>query len=168
MVIDNLVDNLQASNISKASFKGELYRARDILLLKPQTYMNLSGESLLSVANFYKIDLADISVIHDDIDIPFGSVRFKRGGSSGGHNGLKSIDKLCGVEYNRVRAGVGRPQHKSMDVAKFVLSDFNTDEKEHLEEMIAHLATASVALAKKGLEGVTSQYSIKKPKLSSC
>jgi PTH1 family peptidyl-tRNA hydrolase len=93
MVIDELISRLGASSISKTSFKGELYKAGDTLLLKPQTYMNLSGESVQAVYHFYDIELDNIVVIHDDLDLAFGAIRVKKGGGHGGHNGLRSIDK---------------------------------------------------------------------------
>jgi PTH1 family peptidyl-tRNA hydrolase len=135
MVVDKLINNLTANNISKKSFEGELYKYKDILLLKPTTFMNLSGKSVQSVANFYKINLDDILVVHDEIDIPFGAIRLKKGGGSGGHNGLKSIDSLVGKEYNRLRLGVGKPEHKSM-VASYVLSDFSNKEQEVLDKFV--------------------------------
>jgi len=80
-------------------------------LLKPTTFMNLSGRSVLAVKNFYKID--EVIVIHDDLDLPFGALRFKSGGGHGGHNGLKSTDAAITAEYIRVRMGIGKPEHKS-------------------------------------------------------
>jgi len=81
--------------------------------------MNLSGESAVLVKNYYKIDNDDIIVIHDDIDLKLGALKFKKGGGNGGHNGLKSIDKHIGSDYYRIRIGVGRPE-KEEDVVKYV------------------------------------------------
>lgn len=124
-VIDRLIDELKAVNITKSAFKGALYKTPQFLLLKPMTYMNLSGESVAAVKNYYKIE--DIIVFHDELDINLGSIRIKRGGSSGGHNGLKSIDLHIGNEYDRVRLGIGRPLHKG-DVTKHVLGNFSKEE----------------------------------------
>lgn len=135
MVIDSLIDDLNPNNISKKSFNGELFKYKDLLFLKPTTFMNLSGKSVQAVASFYKIDLDDILVIHDEIDIPFGAIKLKKGGSSGGHNGLKSIDSLIGKEYNRLRLGVDKPPKKKM-VASYVLSNFNNKEQEVLEKFV--------------------------------
>ena len=100
-----------------------------IILLKPMTFMNLSGESVLAVCSFYKLKPADIIVFHDDMDLPVGKVKVKRGGSAGGHNGLKSIDSNVGTDYLRVRIGIGRPDDKK-DVVDWVLHSFaNTDQK---------------------------------------
>jgi PTH1 family peptidyl-tRNA hydrolase len=125
MVIDKLVDDLKAVNVTKASFKGELYKTPHFYLLKPMTYMNLSGESVQAVASYFKLE--DIVVFHDELDIPLGSIRIKHGGSAGGHNGLKSLDSHIGNAYDRVRLGIGRPEHKS-DVTKHVLGNFSKEE----------------------------------------
>ncbi len=127
-IVDRLISASQANSISKKSFKGELYKASNKLFLKPLTFMNLSGESVRAVMQFYKIDLDDLIVIHDDIDLNLGAIRFKKGGSNGGHNGLKSIDELLGRDYLRVRVGVGKPSRKS-EVVSYVLTPFNSDEE---------------------------------------
>jgi PTH1 family peptidyl-tRNA hydrolase len=159
-VIDKLVDDFNARDISKSSFEGELYRSGNTLFLKPTTFMNLSGKSVIAVKNFFKIDLEDIIVIHDDIDLPFGAVRFKRGGGHGGHNGLKSIDSAIGKDYLRVRVGVDKPKYKSQ-VADYVLGDFTEAEKSKLDILIAHCTKACVELQKVSLNEVKSFYSLK-------
>jgi PTH1 family peptidyl-tRNA hydrolase len=105
----------------------------------------------------------EIVVIHDDLDLPFGTVRIKRGGGHGGHNGLKSIDQHVGKNYIRIRIGIGKPEHKG-EVASYVLSDFTQEEQQELPALIEHCAKASLALLKEPLEVVTSKYSIKKAK----
>jgi len=159
-VIDKLVDDLGARDISKTSFQGKLYRSTNSLFLKPTTYMNLSGKSAQPVKQFFKVELEDIIVIHDDIDLPFGAVRFKRGGGHGGHNGLKSLDASITKEYLRVRIGVGKPEHKSQ-VADYVLHDFCDNEAEKLDRLIAHVAKACVLLNRETINGVKSKYSLK-------
>lgn len=158
MVVDHLVGLIKASNVTKASFQGELFKSDKIHLLKPTTYMNLSGRSVLAVKQFYKIE--KLIVIHDDIDLEFGSLRFKIGGGNGGHNGLKSIDSLLGREYIRVRMGVGKPEHKGM-VADYVLSDFSEEESLKLGEWIEKAAKAALKLVTDSLESVSSGYSQK-------
>ena len=105
-----------------------------VFFLKPQTFMNLSGEAINPFVRYF--DITHTFVIHDDIDIGFGDMRFKYGGSSGGHNGLKSIDSFMGDTYFRLRFGVGRSANKN--VVEYVLSDFNAQEREQLEGLIAH------------------------------
>ncbi|MBQ3565144.1 MAG: aminoacyl-tRNA hydrolase [Alphaproteobacteria bacterium] len=107
---------------------------RKILLAKPVTFMNLSGRAVRFLMDFFKIPLSKICVIHDDIDLPFGRVKTKIGGGNGGHNGLKSIDNLAGVDYWRIRIGVGRPAEKSM-VVSYVLSKFSEDQQPRLDEI---------------------------------
>jgi len=128
LAVDYLIQKRNARKIN-SSFKGDLYKTSDFLLLKPSTFMNLSGESVVLVKNYYKIDNEDIIVIHDDIDLKLGALKFKRGGGHGGHNGLKSIDKHIGNDYYRIRIGVGRPKSKE-EVIDFVLSDFKEEELE--------------------------------------
>ncbi len=159
-VIDKLVAELSARNISKASFYGELYRQGDLFFLKPTTFMNLSGKSVLAVKQFFKIDTEDIIVIHDDIDLQFGAVRFKKGGGDGGHNGLKSIDSSIGKEYYRIRIGVGKPEHKGQ-VADYVLHPFDSEEEAKIEALIDHTAKAAIALTKEPFEEVRTHYSLK-------
>ena len=112
-------------------FKGELAETsiggERVLLLKPQTFMNASGEAVLAAASFYKIPPGDIVVIHDEIDLKPGKLRVKRGGGSAGHNGLRSIDALLGADYWRVRVGVGHPGVKEL-VQPYVLQNFAAEE----------------------------------------
>ncbi|MEA1953771.1 MAG: aminoacyl-tRNA hydrolase [Campylobacterota bacterium] len=159
-VIDKLVNDQKARDISKTSFQGKLYRSANTFFLKPTTYMNLSGKSLQAVKHFYKIELEDILVIHDDIDLPFGALRFKKGGGHGGHNGLKSIDAYITKEYLRVRIGVGKPEHKSQ-VANYVLHDFSEKEHQLLAKLIEHVAQACRVLVTGELNEVKSKYSLK-------
>lgn len=158
MVIDELVRRNSAQRLSSSSFKGELYRYSNHFLLKPLTFMNLSGESIQAVKNFYKID--EVVVIHDDLDLPFGAVRFKRGGGHGGHNGLKSTDEKITKEYARVRLGIGKPEHRG-EVSSYVLSDFNEEESKHLSCWITHACEAIEHLDRNSLEDVSSKYSVK-------
>jgi PTH1 family peptidyl-tRNA hydrolase len=159
-VIDKLVSDFGANEISKSSFQGELFKSSNILLLKPTTFMNLSGNSVQAVKNFYKIELEDIIVVHDDIDLPFSALRFKNGGGHGGHNGLRSIDAMVGKEYVRVRMGVDKPIHKSQ-VADYVLHAFSKEEDAVLSPWIEHTVSAIKELKSKSLVEVKSKYSLK-------
>jgi len=158
MVIDELVRRHNAQKLSSSSFNGELFKFSNHFLLKPFTYMNLSGNSIQAVKKFYKVD--EVVVIHDDLDLPFGTLRFKHGGGHGGHNGLKSTDEMIGREYTRVRLGIGKPQHKG-EVASYVLSDFSSAEAEHLSSWISHACEAIESLLEDSLEDVSSKYTIK-------
>ncbi len=158
MVIDHLIDDLSPQNITKSTFKGELYRARDLFLLKPATYMNLSGESVLAVSRYYKIE--DIIVIHDELDIELGRIKLKHGGSSGGHNGLKSIDAHIGNAYDRIRIGISRPP-RGVDVISHVLSDFRKEEWECVDKVVKIAAKIALELAGSDLKTVQSHYPAK-------
>ena len=158
MVIDALVAKYNAHKISTPA-NAELFKFQNHFLLKPLTYMNLSGDAIAQVKNFYKID--DVVVIHDDLDLPFGAVRLKFGGGHGGHNGLRSTDARIGKEYMRIRMGIGKPEHKG-EVASYVLSDFTTQEAEHLKEWIEHTVEAVLYLLENSLEDTSSKFTIKK------
>ena len=122
-----------------------------VLLLKPQTFMNLSGNSVGKVAQFYKIKPENIIVIHDDKDLALGKIKAKIGGSAGGHNGLKNIDAHIGTEYNRIRIGAGSPKEHNTDTINFVLSRFSKTEMEVLEERLNFVAETINELIKKGI-----------------
>lgn len=160
MAIDVLLAHHSTQEISKTSFQGKLYKSVNALYLKPTTFMNLSGKSVQAVANFYKIDLEHIVVIHDDLDLPFGAVRFKRGGGDGGHNGLKSIDSMMGKDYLRCRIGIGKPAHKT-EVASFVLSPFDQKQEDTLEKLLDHTSNALLQIDKKPINQIQSLYSLK-------
>ena len=120
--------------ISEGTIAGE-----KVLILKPQTWMNSSGESIEAAQQFYKLAPADITVIYDEIDLVPGKSRIKRGGGNGGHNGLRSIDPRIGTDYRRVRLGVGHPGHKDA-VMPHVLGDFSKADREWLEPLLTALA----------------------------
>jgi len=159
-VIDALALDFGARDISKNTFHGQLNRASHTLFLKPNTYMNLSGKSAQPVKQFFKVELDNVIVIHDDIDLPFGALRFKRGGGHGGHNGLKSLDAMIGKEYLRVRVGVGKPEYKTQ-VAEYVLGNFSTEEARILPVLISHVEKACKMLLEEDLNQVKSLYSLK-------
>jgi len=133
----------------RSRFKGEisegLIEGQKCLLLKPQTFMNLSGEAVQAASSFYKIDLKDIIVFHDEIDLPAAKIKIKTDGGNAGHNGLKSISQHVGNAYTRVRMGVGRPVQKSQ-VANFVLKDFSKDDADWLEDALRSLSNHAFLL----------------------
>src|SRR5438552_15650377 len=118
-----------------------------VLLLLPGTYMNESGRAVAEAAHFYKLGLADIIVIHDEIELPPGKVRVKTGGGSAGHNGLRSISAHIGNDYRRVRIGVGHPGDKDL-VHAYVLNDFAKDERHWVEALCDIMADNAEALVK--------------------
>lgn len=138
MVLDALAKQYNV-NYSKNKFQG-LYgeliiNGEKIIFLKPQKYMNLSGEVIKSFLNFYKISISDMLIFHDDLDLPCGKIRIKQKGSSGGHNGLKDIEKNIGTqEYNRVKIGISN--NKEVDTKDYVLGTFSKDDLEKINNSV--------------------------------
>jgi len=160
MVIDEITKNLSLSPINKSNFKAVVLKDKNAIYVKPQTFMNLSGEAIQPICKYYNIPVQNVIIIHDDLDLPFGTIKFKIGGGHGGHNGLKSIDSHCTKEYIRVRIGIGKPQNKQ-DVASFVLSRFSKEEFDKINDIISHTITAIEALQKEDLIEVKSKYTKK-------
>ena len=160
MVIDEITKNLTTSNIQKSNFHSTLEKSAYDLYSKPTTFMNNSGMAVQAIKEYYKLDMEDIIVIHDDIDLPFGTVKFKIGGGHGGHNGLRSIDAHIGKEYIRVRIGVGKPQDKA-DVANYVLNNFSKEELNKLPDIISHTINAIKALKSEDIEQVKTKFTLK-------
>ena len=169
MVIDELIKRQNAQKLSSSSFEGLCYKFQNAgvssenhFLLKPLTFMNLSGNSIVAVKKFYKQE--EVVVIHDDLDLPFGTLRFKYGGGHGGHNGLRSADERISKNYTRVRMGIGRPVNKG-EVASYVLSGFDLSEVPHLDSWIKYACDAVEFLLNNSMEDTSSKYSIKKFKI---
>lgn len=142
MAVDSFIRRY-CFNEFKSKFKGQITEGNiennKVLILKPSTYMNLSGESVSAVCRFYKIPLENVIVFQDDMDLPVGKIKVKRGGSSGGHNGIKSIDSHLGNNYMRVRIGVSKPVLKKQ-VVDWVLSKFSPEDKDILDEKLSLMA----------------------------
>ncbi len=136
-LVDTLAARLKTEMRSESRYKGELGRAASGLrLLKPTTFMNLSGESVAPCATYFRIAPPQVLVVHDELDLPVGSVRLKRGGGHGGHNGLRSIEQMLGTQdYLRIRLGIGHPG-VGRDVASYVLSRPPVAEREAIEAAI--------------------------------
>ena len=160
LVIDEITKNLNTSNINNPNFQSTLLKSGYNLFSKPTTYMNNSGIAVHSIKEYYKIDLENIIVIHDDLDLPFGTVKFKIGGGHGGHNGLRSIDAHIGKDYIRVRIGIGKPADKT-DVANYVLSNFSKEELNKLTDIITHTIKAIEALKTEDIDQVKSKFTLK-------
>ncbi len=167
MVIDRLADML-GCQVNGRKFRGFVGDGRiggeKVVLLKPQTYMNLSGESVRAAMDFYKTEPDHLIVIYDDISLDVGSVRVRAKGSAGGHNGMKNIIACLGTqEYPRVRVGIGDKPAR-MDLADYVLSHFTKKETELLEEAVRNAADAVVMLIEQGPQVAMNHYNkIKKP-----
>jgi peptidyl-tRNA hydrolase, PTH1 family len=131
---------------------------RRVVLVKPRSFMNLAGGPVAGALRFFKVAPADLVVLHDDLDLPFGAVRLKLGGGEGGHNGLRSVSRsLSTRDYLRVRFGIGRPPGR-MDPADFVLRDFGLVERKELPVLLDHAADAVETLLTLGLEPAQNQY----------
>ncbi|MBD7996099.1 aminoacyl-tRNA hydrolase [Arthrobacter sp. Sa2CUA1] len=129
-----------------------------VVLAKPMTYMNLSGGPVSALARFYGIDPAQVIAVHDEIDIPFNTVKLKLGGGEGGHNGLRDISKALGTkDYLRLRVGVGRPPGR-MDTADYVLKDFGSAEAKELPFLISDAADALEILISEGLTAAQQKF----------
>ena len=139
----------------KPKFKGLLTTGdisnKKIYAIKPLTFMNNSGICIRELIEYFRIDVEDIIVFHDDLDIDFGKIKAKLGGSSAGHNGIASIDKFIGKEYSRVRVGIGKPETK-ISVSDYVLNNFNDEEKIELEKITTNIIDSMPILIDKKLD----------------
>jgi PTH1 family peptidyl-tRNA hydrolase len=128
-----------------------------VLLAKPRSFMNVSGAPVLGVRDYYKVPTAQLIVVHDELDVPFGAVRLKSGGGDNGHNGLRSVTGVLGRDYLRVRVGIGRPPGRQ-DPADFVLKDFSTPERKDLDLVVETAADAVVDLVEHGLAAAQNRF----------
>lgn len=130
-----------------------------VYLLKPMTYMNLSGEAVRACMDFYKIDLEDVMILYDDMDTPFGQIRLRYQGSAGGHNGIKSIIQHVGTQsFNRIRIGVSRPPVPGMNIADYVLSNFSKDEASGLVQVLDQTCDAMEYSLKESFERTMAKF----------
>jgi PTH1 family peptidyl-tRNA hydrolase len=162
MVIDELIRDLNLS--LRGGFNGD-YAVSDIFnkrvyFLKPQTYMNLSGDSVSAIANYFKIETDNILVVHDDIDMEFGKFKLKKGGSSGGHNGIRSIITCLGSgDFIRAKCGIGKPEKRSG--RNYVLSKFENDEMVLLSDFLRLAKDAIICYLKCGLKEAMNSFNNK-------
>ncbi len=130
-----------------------------VLLVKPQTFMNNSGEAVQLAAMFYKVPISHILVLSDDISLPVGKIRVRPEGSAGGHNGLKSIiSRLGAQDFPRVKIGVGAKPHPDYDLADWVLSRFSPEEEKALAPALEHAAAAALELIRNGVQSAAAKY----------
>ena len=139
----------------KPKFKGLLTTGtidgKKVYAIKPLTFMNNSGICIRELIEYFKIEAENVIVFHDDLDIDFGKIKTKFGGSSAGHNGIESIDKFIGKEYSRVRVGIGHPKD-DIEVSEHVLQDFNEDEKEEISSITESITDSLSILIDKKLD----------------
>lgn len=138
MAVDKISANHDFSFIEKSKFKAMIasgkIHSHNVILCKPLTYMNLSGYSVQQLANFHKIDVTNIIVLHDEIDLDPAKIKYKLGGGHAGHNGLKSIEACLGDRnFHRIRIGVGRPEDNRFEISDYVLGKFTKSEQQNLE-----------------------------------
>ena len=160
MVIDKLAEKLNVS-VDQNKFKGLYvkfkYHGEDVILLKPQTYMNLSGESVSTLMQFFKIEIEDLLVIYDDLDMPVGKLRLRKTGSAGGHNGIKNIiAHLNSQDFKRIRVGIDR--HKYMKVVDYVLSRFTKEETDAINQGIENAVNAIIDYLDHGFDYIMNRY----------
>ena len=153
-VIDAINQKFKLSK-QKPKFKGLLttgtIEEQKVYAIKPLTFMNSSGICIKELAEYFKIEVKNIFVFHDDMDIDVGKVKVKFGGSSAGHNGIESIDKNIGKNYSRIRIGVGRPKNNSTG-AEHVLDNFSTEEQQSMEDVTKNITESLSVLIKKDLD----------------
>ena len=155
------------SNRSGLSFKEEKkaltckfkHNGNDVLLIKPQKYMNLSGECVIPLMDYYKIPVEKLLVNHDDIDSPYSSVKFQTARGHGGHNGIRNIHQLLGKNnYDRLKIGVSRPSNSKMDVADFVLQNFSKEEEQFLPELLDILSDSLESYISDGFQKTATNF----------
>ena len=153
-IIDSINKKFSLSK-QKPKFKGLLTTGKvgeeKVYAIKPLTFMNNSGICIREVIEYFKIDAEDVMVFHDDLDIDFGKIKAKFGGSSAGHNGIESIDKFIGKDYSRIRIGIGKPT-ENIEVSDYVLQNFNEDEILGLEKISNNITDSISILIKKKLD----------------
>jgi len=165
MVLDQLAllqnisvdQNIFDAHVGKGKIAGD-----SVLLVEPQTFMNLSGIAIRKLTDYFRIDIGDVIVVHDDLDLPFGTIRLKSGGGHGGHKGLISImDHLGGREFLRVRFGIGRPARKTM-VEGYVLEPFSAEEVDRLPQLRQKAAEAVTDILSSGIRAAMEKHHEKK------
>lgn len=161
MLVDRITVRLNARGMkvqSKAIVITATYEDRKLILAKPQTYMNLSGQSVQGLIHFYKLPLTNVLIAHDDLDIPFGTIRIRPGGGPGGQRGMAStIEQLGTKDFPRLRIGIGRPPGR-MDPSAYVLQDFSREELKVLSEIVDRAADAALEFVRSGLDKAMNKY----------
>tara|TARA_B100001027_G_C16219411_1_gene309047 strand:- start:75 stop:635 length:561 start_codon:yes stop_codon:yes gene_type:complete len=153
-IIDNINKKFSLSK-QKPKFKGLLttgnIEGQKVYAIKPLTFMNNSGVCIRELVEYFKIDIEDVIVFHDDLDVEFGKIKTKFGGSDAGHNGIASIDKFIGKDYSRVRIGIGKPKN-GMEISDYVLQNFNEEENIGIEKISKGITESISILVSKKLD----------------
>ena len=161
MLIDRMAVHLNISLTrlqSKALVGSTQHKGSKVILAKPQTFMNLSGQSIQGLMRFYKLPASNLLVAHDDLDLPFGTIRMRPGGGPGGQKGVAStIDHLGGKDFPRLRLGIGRPPGR-MDPAAYVLQDFSKEDQDFLSEVLARAAQAAFTFIEDGMDAAMNKF----------
>ncbi|MEE1187013.1 MAG: aminoacyl-tRNA hydrolase [Acutalibacteraceae bacterium] len=161
MAVDKIAEKYNCK-FEKSKFKGEIAKCsisgKKVLLLKPATYMNLSGESVKAAASFYKLNEQNILVIFDDISLDVGRMRIRRQGSDGGHNGIKNILMYFNENFARIKIGVGKKPHPDYDLAAWVLSKFSKDEQKSLQTVTENTVSAAELIIKGEIDTAMNKF----------
>ena len=170
MLADMLADKLSVDTWREkfnALIAESFYNGEKILIVKPQTFMNLSGEAVAPIMNFYKLDVENLTVAHDDMDLPLGMIRLRPKGSGGGHHGVESIIQHLGGKQNfpRVRIGVGRPP-QNWSVNHHVLSPFTQDDADKISAALKELVPAVLCIFSEGINNAMNKFNPKRKKIS--
>ena len=169
MALDMLAQKLNAddfkpekkfnADISSADFHG-----KKLILVKPTTFMNLSGEAVQSISQFYKVEAEDIVIVYDDLDLPLGQIRIRKSGSSGTHNGMKSIVQYIGSDFPRIRIGIesrGETAPKQQETSSFVLSPFLQEEEDLLTDALGKTVKSIELIVDDGIDSAMNSYNAK-------
>ncbi len=162
MVVDRLCEKLSAGS-AKSKHKADIREAKigekRLLIIKPQTYMNLSGQAVVEVSSFYKISKDKIIVIFDDTSLPIGKIRIRKNGTHGGHNGMKNISELLSTnDILRIKVGIGEKPHHDFDMKDWVLGHFTQDERKTLDEAIDRSISAVTDIVKFNVDTAMNRY----------
>ncbi len=169
ITVDHIAEKLGVK-IDKIKFKGLVgetnYKGEKLILIKPQTYMNLSGESLMEIMNFYKADIENLIVIYDDVDIEVGKLRIRAKGSSGSHNGMRNIIYLLKDDgFPRIRLGIKSNRSSKMQLRDYVTGDFAKEDVTPLEEAVEKASEAALCIVEEGIDIAMNKFNVREGSL---
>ena len=163
MVAERLAERARASWSNERKFRARVARlqrdGQKVLLCMPETFMNASGAAIAGIAAFYQVAPAQVLVVLDDADLPFGEIRMRPSGSSGGHHGLESVEQHLGTrDYPRLRVGIGREAGSAREITDYVLSDFKAEDRELLEKVLTRACDQVECWLKEGIQAAMNRY----------